>query len=387
MVWHHRRSTVKAYLGQQRGYGIAEALLKRKHPEKFRGFRNDLSWSGRIYTRAGLGLNVGDPVVHYGVFGMGLFQTIYAPPQVWWPLLATGLEWWICVVLLLGLAAVLPFRLVLIPHRLADLLPHAVVYQLGNPLFLLPLAMLATTFGVAYWVAGQASPPPHQRRWWSRLLIAAMHVAQPVERGYARYKTRFRTIEIPEAFHELRRRWEARARGALDKSDVELWSEDWVPREKLLERVLQMAADKQWFVRIDPGWAPHDVRFYGDRWSKADVSTVTENLGGGRLLTKVGLRMSATLYQKALVFMGGYAFVLAWLLDHRTVYLTVPALGVLLLRLLSARRRLRRTVVAALLEAARELRMTLVGAPELLRSEPLAPVAGDATATRAREAV
>ena len=56
MVWHHRRSTVEAYLKQQRGYGEAEGLLKRKHPEKFRGFRDDLSWMGRIYTRAGLGL-------------------------------------------------------------------------------------------------------------------------------------------------------------------------------------------------------------------------------------------------------------------------------------------------------------------------------------------
>ena len=52
--------TVRAYLGQQRGYGTAEALLKRKHPEKFRGFRADLSWHGRIYTRAGLGLNIGE---------------------------------------------------------------------------------------------------------------------------------------------------------------------------------------------------------------------------------------------------------------------------------------------------------------------------------------
>jgi glycosyltransferase involved in cell wall biosynthesis len=388
MVWHHRRSTVKAYLGQQRGYGIAEALLKRKHPEKFRGFRNDLSWNGRIYTRAGLGLNVGEPVVHYGVFGMGLFQTIYAPPQVWWPLLATGLEWWLCVVLLLGLAAALPFRIVLIPHRLAELLPPALVYQLANPLFLLPLLMLATTFGVAYWVAGQASPPLHQRRWWSRLLIAAMHVAQPVERGFARYKTRFRTIEIPEALHDLRRRWEAQAGGTLDKSDVELWSENGVPREKLLERLLRLSADHQWFVRIDPGWAPHDVRFYGDRWSKADVSTVTENLGGGRLLTRASLRMNATLYQKALLFLGGYVFLLGWFLDVRSVYLVAPVLALMVVRLVAARRRLRRTVVAALLESARELGMSLVGAPELLKAPPLrATAVGDAAAARPREAV
>ena len=103
MVWHHRRATVKAYLKQQRGYGEAEGLLKRKHPEKFRGFRANVSWAGKIYTRSGLGLSVGEPIVHHGVFGTGLFQTIYAAPQVWWPLLVLSLEWWVTALLLEGL--------------------------------------------------------------------------------------------------------------------------------------------------------------------------------------------------------------------------------------------------------------------------------------------
>ena len=69
-------------------------------------------------------------------------------------------------------------------------------------------------------MAGQASPPVRQRRWWSRLLIAAMHVAQPVERGWARYKTRFETILIPEAFHELLRGVGAARRRLLGRREV-----------------------------------------------------------------------------------------------------------------------------------------------------------------------
>jgi hypothetical protein len=359
---------VKAYLGQQRGYGTAEALLKRKHPEKFRGFRNDLSWHGRIYTRAGLGLNVGEPSVHYGVFGAGLFQTIYAAPQVWWPLLATSLEWWLAMLLLLGLAT---------------------VFAPMSAFLVAAIAMLGTTLGIAYWVAGQASPPPRQRRWWSRLLIAAMHVAQPVERGFARYKTRFQTIRIPEAFHALRRHWEARAGRLLNGPQIELWSESGVPRQQLLERLLQLAAQHAWFVRVDPGWAEHDVRFYGDRWNKVDVSTVTENHGGGRLLTRVRLRLQATLYQKALLFVTGYVVTLAWLADRRSELLLVPGLAFLLYKLVAASRLLRRTVVAALLQSAQDLGMTLVSDAELLR--PLAPPAGappqDAVSAPAREAV
>jgi hypothetical protein len=212
-----------------------------------------------------------------------------------------------------------------------------------------------------------------------------MHVAQPVERGSSRYKARFRTIQIPEAFHELRREWEQRAGGVLDRGRIELWSEGSVPREKLLERLLQLAAQHHWFIRIDPGWAPHDVRFYGDRWSKADVSTVTENHGGGRLLTKVRLKLQPTLYQKALWFLIGYVFVLAWFVDRRSELLLVPVLGFLAFKLFAARRLLRRTIVAGLLQSAQDLAMALVGDPELLKKpEPARPAA---PAAPAREAV
>ena len=44
-VWHYRRSTIGAYLRQQRGYGEAEALLVRKHPECFNSFGGSL-WQG-----------------------------------------------------------------------------------------------------------------------------------------------------------------------------------------------------------------------------------------------------------------------------------------------------------------------------------------------------
>src|SRR6202034_1089954 len=35
LVWHHRRSSVRAYFKQQAGYGVAEAMLQRKHPHRF----------------------------------------------------------------------------------------------------------------------------------------------------------------------------------------------------------------------------------------------------------------------------------------------------------------------------------------------------------------
>jgi glycosyltransferase involved in cell wall biosynthesis len=380
MVWHHRRSTVKAYLGQQRGYGIAEALLKRKHPDKFRGVRADLSWQGRIYTRAGLGVTLDPPVIHYGVFGTGMFQTIYSPVTAWWPLMATSLEWWIATLLLLGAAVVFHPQLVVIQGLADGVLPAPILAPIGNPLFILPMLMLLTTIGVAYWVAGQAQPQPHQRRLWSRLLIAAMHIAQPVERGWARYSTRFRTIEIPESIHEIRRRWEARARGLLDRNSIELWSECGAGRETLLEKLLALASDQRWFARIDPGWAPRDVRFYGDKWAKVDLTTVSENHGGGRLLTRIRLELQATLYHKAVLLLIVYVLTLGWFVDRRSPFLLGPALAFMVFRLFAAGRLLRRSIIASILESARSLGMTVVGAPDLFREPEPAQPAGAADA-------
>ncbi len=361
MVWHHRRATVKAYLKQQRGYGDAEGLLKRKHPEKFRGFRADLSWKGRIYTRAGLALSVGDPIIHRGVFGSGMFQTIYSAPQVWWPLMVLSLEWWAAVVLMLGLAPVLNPGAVL--ARAGVLGPFA-YSPLANPLLILPVLMLLTTVGVSTLVAGQASLPEHQRRWWSRLLIAAMHVAQPVERGWARYKTRFETIVIPEALHGLRRVWENRAGGLLRRRQLDLWSEDGVGREKLLESVLSLTAEAGWFVRVDPGWNGHDVRFYGDRWCKADLVTVTENHGGGKGLTRVRLKPAATLFQKALLVLLGYLLVFAWGIRPVAALALSPLLLAWVVWLRVSGARLRSVVMASVLAVAERLGMTVVGEPK-----------------------
>lgn len=48
VVWHHRRSNVRAYWKQQRNYGIVESLLARKWPEKY-NMAGHLTWRGRLY--------------------------------------------------------------------------------------------------------------------------------------------------------------------------------------------------------------------------------------------------------------------------------------------------------------------------------------------------
>jgi glycosyltransferase involved in cell wall biosynthesis len=390
MVWHHRRATVKAYLKQQRGYGEAEALLKRNHPEKFQGFQADLSWHGRIYTRAGVGVKLGKPVIHFGPFARGLFQTIYSAPQVWWPLLATSVEWWVIIVALLGLAVVADPAVWLFHSE------YLVKLNLGNPLVFGPATMVLVTLAVAWVVAGQASPPVHQRRWWSRLLIAAMHVLQPVARGYARYQTRFKTRHVPEALRALAREWEERAPLLLRRREIGLWSEDGQGREQLLERLVAFARSQGAAFRADSGWEPIDLTFRGDRWSNVELTTVTEEHGGGKRLTRVRTRLhatpsfyailAATIYLTLFVSLrtttslwtadwpltSAPAWWPAWLWqpDVDLAIIVVPLLAVLWVVAASSRR-LRRVATASLLSVAESMGMSVVGAPDALKKPAL----------------
>ena len=76
-VWHYRRSTFQDYLKQQQGYGEAEALLVRKHPEYFNVLGGSI-WQGRIYSQARFGIMIRSPMIYHGLFGTGLFQSLYA---------------------------------------------------------------------------------------------------------------------------------------------------------------------------------------------------------------------------------------------------------------------------------------------------------------------
>jgi hypothetical protein len=79
-VWHHRRNSVRAYCRQQKGYGKAEALLKKKWPEKYNA-AGHVTWAGRIYRNGfllGLGLKGGR--IYQGTWGMAAYQHLDYPP-------------------------------------------------------------------------------------------------------------------------------------------------------------------------------------------------------------------------------------------------------------------------------------------------------------------
>src|SRR5204863_5375412 len=91
-VWHYRRANVAAYLRQQSGYGEAEALLARKHPEYFNFFGVSV-WHGRIYSAGKHGVILQRPVIYHGMFGSGFFQKLYTPEPAGLLMLLTSLEY------------------------------------------------------------------------------------------------------------------------------------------------------------------------------------------------------------------------------------------------------------------------------------------------------
>ena len=96
VVWHHRRTSIRAYWKQQRGYGRAEALLERN------GRRSTTRWPYSL-DRTGLqggalqGSAWSRERIYQGTWGSALFQSIYQPPSEGiWSLPAMP-EWYLVI--------------------------------------------------------------------------------------------------------------------------------------------------------------------------------------------------------------------------------------------------------------------------------------------------
>jgi len=79
-VWHRRRTSLWRYFKQQYGYGKAEALLMRDHPQKFT-HGGSARWRGRVYVGGALSADFGDRIYHgpMGTAGYQQVSTIMQP--------------------------------------------------------------------------------------------------------------------------------------------------------------------------------------------------------------------------------------------------------------------------------------------------------------------
>jgi hypothetical protein len=73
-VWHWRRPSIRAFLRQQLGYGLAERLLLAKHPRRF-SKTGHARWQGFVYGGGPVRVMSGS-VIYHGPMGVAGYQAI-----------------------------------------------------------------------------------------------------------------------------------------------------------------------------------------------------------------------------------------------------------------------------------------------------------------------
>ena len=287
-VWHYRRSTVKAYLKQQAGYGEAEALLMAKHPEHYNSFGGGI-WHGRIYAPAYSGLLLRGAVIYHGVFGSGFFQRLYASDPVQPLMLCTSLAF----------------------HAFVNL-PLLILALYVD--FLAPLAAAALCVSLATCViaAAQAKLPRHKKRFWSRSLVALLFLLQPIVRGWARFRSRPNPLSgrnrLPVAQpHET-------VSSELSEKIV-FWSQGNVSRYQFLDQIQMKLERGGWMFKTDTGWTTHDIEIAAHLWTQLRLTTVSEELEQGKRNFHCRIEGFWSLPAKLLAALAfGVVIVLIWLL-------------------------------------------------------------------------
>lgn len=334
-VWHYRRATARDYLKQQRGYGEAEALLVRRHPEYFNWFGGS-QWRGRIYSPAKIGVTMGAPIIYHGSFATGFFQTLYSPQASLTLMLVNSLEYHVLVSLpLLVLATV--FR---------AFMPTAIVATL------LPMAVSAIA-------AAQAGIPRDKKRFWSRPLVALLFFLQPIVRGWARYQGGFRAPTSRMARRE-NLRTALRDTDQQDFSVVEYWNDRALERRDFLSLIIDRLDQQGWQHKVDAGWNRYDVQVYGSAWSVVQLVTVGEALGHGKQLLRCRLRAEWTLFAKAIFWsMLGAEVLLIGMLERDAwwPYLVLLSLPLFAWFLAKDQRDLQRLIAVFIDELATELKL------------------------------
>ncbi|MDQ6765979.1 MAG: glycosyltransferase, partial [Verrucomicrobiota bacterium] len=265
IVWHHRRFNIDAFRKQQEGYGEAESMLRFKHLVLF-GPTGSAKWRGQIYGTPRFSWFINRPIIYHGIFGEGLFQSIYPTPQSDIANYLSSIEWFALTVFLFGLGIFLP------------------------EVRIVPYLMSGGTLCVALSYMLHARIEPRFDTAAARLLVMSLAFMQPLVRGWSRYFTWLRFKRTPRAVivrHELLPTgW--KSGGNLGRCSY--WSDDGKDRHHLLGAIFALMDEEGWRYSTDTGWNDWDIHIYGNFWWSLALRTVTEYHGGAKCLTRVSLR-------------------------------------------------------------------------------------------------
>ncbi|MGD9902576.1 MAG: glycosyltransferase [Vicinamibacterales bacterium] len=310
LVWHHHRPSVGAFWRQQVGYGEGEVWLRPHHPDKFVGSK--IHWRGHVYSPLPSIRALFETFVNTGQWGTAPFPSVYrtdASPIGYAPHAAS---WMVTAALLLVVGAVM-----FVVASASDLPTRADGF--GAALALAGLLGLVATTGRALRLAWQtdirALPTlpgrrPATSRLLARLLIAWLHVVQPLARARGRLRgaltspefelSHDRSVPTPSLQHLAGVLSFLAARGQA----LTFWSESWLSREALLSRVVERLRSTRvaTALEIDATWhRVRDVSLQLGRWGRLDVQMLVEEHAGGKVLVRISRRLHVTPFCRTLV--------------------------------------------------------------------------------------
>lgn len=270
MVWHDRRTTVSAFLKQQRGYGKAEALLMARHASRF-GQLGGARWRGIVYQPAMLRLLHHGGRIYTGVFGYAPFQAIYRPAlsEAGW--LLTGFPWWLLTAAVAGHGYWFPAML-----------------WIAAGMVLLTLLYTARQS----WLLRPARPWPPLR---SFLVLWFLLIAQPLSRGWSRFIWNIRLGSAPRG--PWRIAFSLPGLGSFSVkpiTEVAFWSSDGAGRDELLTALTEDLKQRSARPRADDGWRDWDIEARLSLWWQIRFATVTEYHQAPSRLTRVRLGSRVT---------------------------------------------------------------------------------------------
>jgi cellulose synthase/poly-beta-1,6-N-acetylglucosamine synthase-like glycosyltransferase len=334
IVWHHRRSKIRAFLKQQNGYGRAEAHLHRSYPERFNVF-GDMVWAGKIYDSShnalrAYGLSpIFRPRIYQGLFGGAQFQSLYQPFSAWWLQIFTNAEWQ-----LVAYCWVASGVLAISVTRFAWLI--CVIIGAG---MLTVSAIVALIPGIE---AARAKAWQGSRKWIGIAVVAFLHIAQPLTRmfGFARgwWKTRNQRLEL--------------------KATYRVWG-NMAQRSVWLEHLQEYLASCGWRCRPSHEWDNADIDVLGPGPYRLQFSSVyEERLERGFHM----VRFRLTTRPKPILFLLWIivGILLAAITLQPYLFPFVIPIGIVLLGLLRARRHMLSAISQLALECAESLGMSRV---------------------------
>jgi hypothetical protein len=270
-------------------------------------------WRGHVYGGAGDSLHFGKPVIYHGVWGTGLFQTLYQPAAAHLATLPATLEWHF-MALLCGLMA------------------------FAWPRFgLVALAMILLSVLVALMRAAQAPLAPKYEGVHSRLLVAILCYLQPLRRSWSRYRTRIVPAQVPKHLRIMERtkEWQTLSPGFRWMKDQQTayWDEKWREHTELLRRATARFGRYGWPLRVDPGWDNWDLEVFCGPWTVLRVYSTVEVHAQGKRLMRLRYVLRPNLYLWLIGSTGALITVVASRL--RGSHSIVTAVGFTLLLLLA----------------------------------------------------